>query len=72
MKIDELYNLRMLVFIESEDNTFNQVILTQKQYKAISDIISVKTEDQDEMRPGFEKVEIEIPSDTFIGMNNIS
>lgn len=72
--LQRLYECRMLVFLESDDGEFHQVLLNKKQFKKISDIIS-EVEKQDGVMQGVTvriKEDWSIPSDTFIGLESIS
>ncbi len=55
----ELYELRLLVFIETEpqSNKYNQVLLTMDQFKKVGDAIGKITESND-LRDGFEQREV--------------
>lgn len=76
----QLYGLRMLILMENEEGKFNQVLLSPKQFKVVSDIVSAICQDEDHdhsnMRPGFEMRETllgdkELDGDIFIGMCDI-
>ena len=76
--INPLYEKRLLVFIEDIDKgIFHQVLLTPDQFKKVSDAIIVEEGDSTGLRPGFKmaryniNVDIQIPSDTFIGCESI-
>ena len=77
-KIPELYENRLLLFLEDIDTgVFRQVILDEKQFKKVSDAIGEVVNDGEEYKEGFHSFEVnldderEIPADTFIGMTSI-
>lgn len=71
--------MRLLVFMETPDyKGFHQVMLTEEQFKKVSDAIVTKVEKDPTLRPGFESAFFTvdedrlIPSDVFDGMNSIN
>ena len=73
-----LYEYRLIVLMEDEDfNGFRQVILTPKQFKAVSDAIFTKQESEEELRAGYEVGTVEIndekilPAELFEGMTSM-
>jgi AmiR/NasT family two-component response regulator len=71
---------RMLVLLEdSTKGIFRQVMLTKKQYRAVSNAIERgrAPEDQEGLKPGMVVVElkinedVEIPADVFLGCQTI-
>lgn len=75
----DLYEQRLLVFMENiEKGTFYQVLLNEKQFKAVSDSILVRREKSPELKDGMEFTWVDmederaIPADTFIGMQSIT
>lgn len=78
-KVEPMYEQRLLVFVEDieDGNVFRQVMLNERQFKQVSDAILKEKHGNEGMKPGFEMVEIEtgeieIPADTFIGMESIN
>ena len=76
--VPELYENRLLVVLEDIDTgVFRQVLLNAAQFKRVSDAILTDEWKDDELREGFNMVEMnldderEIPADTFIGMKSI-
>lgn len=61
MKIDpiELYTLRVLVFLETDaqSNKYNQVCLTAKQFKKMSDAISTELPEDKTLKKEFRNYE---------------
>lgn len=65
MNTSELYEQRMLVFIETspQSNEYRQVHLNKEQFKKVSDDICVSVKPAD--RHGIEEVEIEESDETY-------
>ncbi len=78
-EINPIYEERLIVLVEDiETNVFHQVLLSQDRFKKVSDAIcTIEKDESNELREGFEMArieigDIEIPSDTFIGMSSIT
>lgn len=75
-----LYHNRVLVLLEdAEAGVFRQVVLTEEQFRAVSDamIRSTPPDEQHDLKPGMEVVrvalndEVEFPADLFIGCSTV-
>lgn len=76
---NSIFEHRLLIFLENESGKFNQVLLTEQQFKAVSDVISKPVSyPKDELKPGMEVVEvdidaaIELEAEIFDGMESFS
>lgn len=71
-KIDDfgisLHEQRLLVFLETgaQSGKFNQVLLTENQFKSVSDAIIAKQHDASDLKEGMEKVEIIASEEEYI------
>ncbi len=62
----QLYEKRLLVFIETDPQTgeYQQLLLNSREFKKLSDSIGTKVENQ-EMRDGFEALEIKLSDEKY-------
>lgn len=62
----ELYSQRVLIFMETEpqSNTYRQVILDAKKFKAMSDTISVETGRK--LAENINEIEIELSDEEYV------
>lgn len=66
--MEELYEQRMLVFIENEpqSNEYEQLIFTQKQYKELTDFISKLYGIEGITMDGLEVIDMKSSEETYI------
>lgn len=78
---DKLNELRLLVFMENEEGNFQQVCLDDKQFKKVSDAVSVDEEvppeEKEDLREGYEVNAVrlsdeELDGELFLGMESIT
>lgn len=67
MDLTQLYETRMLIFIETgpQTNKYRQVIVNNDQFKAISDIISTKIDAGKDKLGEYETMEIELSDEIY-------
>lgn len=66
MDLTEIYETRMLIFLETEpqSNKYNQIMVNQEQFKIISDVISTIT-DEAMIAPNIESREIKLSEEVY-------
>lgn len=77
-ELDKIFELKMLVLLEVETGEFRQVILNKSQFKEISDIICSPKKGEEDLKEGFEEVEVQlsddwkIDADLFLGLSSFN
>ncbi len=67
MDLSQLYETRMLIFIETgpQTNKYKQVLVTGEQFKIVSDAISTISSTEQDLKEGMEARDVDLSDETY-------